>query len=238
MWEFCYAALRKIPTTSVVRPEEKEKMDIADFVWLASYPRSGNTFLRTILWHAFGLRSASVYQNDLGGNKELEEYVGHIEHNPRLLDQLKETGVALIKTHEYVKDSRPAIYVIRDGRAACVSLWEFYNRTMPIKAVIEGQHRFGTWANHVRSWAPWDRPNTLLLKYEQLRDDLPMALNAISEFLDMEIRTTNIPSRNIIASADGRWVKKQTNWRAKLTGENLRRFVEINRDILKKAGYL
>lgn len=213
-------------------------MDTGDFVWLASYPRSGNTYLRTILRHAFGLRSASVYPNDLGGNKELEEYVGHLEHKPKLQKQLKEVGVALIKTHERDKDYRPAIYVIRDGRAACVSLWEFYNRVMPIEAVIEGQHRFGTWAGHVKSWDPWERPNTLLLKYEQLRDDLPVALNAISDFLKVEIKTTKIPSRKKIANVDGRWVKKKSDWRAELKGANLRRFVGINKDILKKAGYL
>jgi len=33
-------------------------------VWLASYPRSGNTYLRAILWTCFGLRSASVYADD------------------------------------------------------------------------------------------------------------------------------------------------------------------------------
>ena len=50
-------------------------------VWVASYPRSGNTMLRTVLWHCLGLRTASVYPNDLGGNKDLEDYVGHIERN-------------------------------------------------------------------------------------------------------------------------------------------------------------
>ena len=34
-------------------------------IWIASYPRSGNTFLRTILWHCFGLKSASIYPQDL-----------------------------------------------------------------------------------------------------------------------------------------------------------------------------
>ena len=57
-------------------------MNDMKMVWLASYPRSGNTFLRTILWQCFGLRSASYYRDDLGGNKELEEYVGHIERVP------------------------------------------------------------------------------------------------------------------------------------------------------------
>jgi len=44
-------------------------MNQKDIIWLASYPRSGNTYLRTMLWHCFGLRSASIYPNDLGGNK-------------------------------------------------------------------------------------------------------------------------------------------------------------------------
>ncbi len=43
-------------------------------IWLASYPRSGNTLLRTVLYQCFGIQSASVYPNDLGGNKALQSY--------------------------------------------------------------------------------------------------------------------------------------------------------------------
>jgi hypothetical protein len=32
--------------------------------WLASYPRSGNTLLRTILKQCFGLSSQSVYPDE------------------------------------------------------------------------------------------------------------------------------------------------------------------------------
>jgi len=32
-------------------------------IWLASYPRSGNTLLRVILKHCFGLSSQSVYHD-------------------------------------------------------------------------------------------------------------------------------------------------------------------------------
>lgn len=216
----------------------RETIDIHNIVWLASYPRSGNTFLRTILWHCFGLRSASIYPNDLGGNRELEAYVGHIEHNPDIQKQLQKTGAPLIKTHEPPKDNNPAIYVIRDGRAACVSLWKFYNENIPIEAVIEGQHRFGTWSNHVMAWDPWKRPNTLLLKYEQLRNDLPNTLKSISEFLEEEILNTSVPDRNTIAGIDGRWVRKKTSWKSVLFGANLKRFIQINENILKKSGYI
>lgn len=207
------------------------------FVWIASYPRSGNTYLRTVLRHAFELRSASVYPNDLGGNQALEDYVGHLEHGPQLAAQLQANGMTLVKTHEYANDNRPAIYVIRDGRAACVSLWEFYNRTMSLETVIEGEHRFGTWQNHVLSWQPWSRANTLLLKYEQLRDDLPAALQNISEFLKVEIKSTTIPDRNSIASIDGQWVRKKTDWRSILSGNSLKRFTELNKEVLERIGY-
>lgn len=207
-------------------------------VWLASYPRSGNTFLRTVLWHCFGLRSASVYPKDLGGNRALEEYVGHIEHGPHARKQLLESGISLIKTHEYPKDGNPAIYVIRDGRAACVSLWRFGQKVIPLEALIEGRHRFGAWADHVRAWQPRDRANTLLLTYEGLRDDLPGSLAKISRFLARPIVGERLPDRNAIAAMDGRWVRQESRWQTELEGKNLARFNEVSKDVLEAYGYL
>jgi hypothetical protein len=207
-------------------------------VWLASYPRSGNTFLRTVLRHCFDLRSASVYPQDLGGNRALEEYVGHIEHGPQMYEQLRVNGLSLIKTHEYPKDSNPAIYIVRDGRAACVSLWRFYQNAIPLETVVEGRHRFGTWADHVRAWNPRVRPNTLLLVYEELRDDLSGSLGRISRFLGVPIVGERIPDRNAIAAKDGRWVRKESSWQTELQGPNLARFEEISADTLKAYGYL
>ena len=208
-----------------------------EVVWIASYPRSGNTFLRTILWHCFGLRSGSIYPDDLGGNKALEDYVGHIEHGPGNQILFPENSVALIKTHDYPIDANPAIYVIRDGRAASVSLWRFYNKSISLQAVIEGRHRFGTWSAHVAAWKPWERKNTLLLEYEDLRGNLPLVLDKISHFLKREIVSQHLPDRNTIANADGRWVRSKTDWKAEISGELLERFNEINGEMLKKMGY-
>lgn len=213
-------------------------MVVKDFVWLASYPRSGNTFLRIVLHHAFGLKSASVYPNDLGGKKALEEFAGHVEHGPDLQARLKQCGLPLIKTHELPNDQRPAIYIVRDGRAACVSLWEFFERKVPIETIIAGQHRFGTWADHVKAWTPWDRPDTLFLQYENLRDDLPGTLDTLSHFLQRDILSRTIPSRETVANSDGEWVRKPTSWRTILSDQNLATFVEINRCMLEKTGYL
>lgn len=207
-------------------------------VWLASYPRSGNTLLRTILWHCFGLRSASLYPLDLGGNRVLEEHVGHIEHGPQAKDRLRENGIALIKTHEHPQDANPAIYVIRDGRAAAVSLWRFGGKTIPLEAVIAGRHRFGTWADHVHAWRPEHRPNTLLLRYEDLRDELADSLDRIGRFLGRPAVGERLPDRSAIAASDGKWVRTESSWRTELQGSALDRFNEMNRDILAAYGYL
>jgi len=197
-------------------------------VWLASYPRSGNTFLRTLLWQCFGLRSASVYPNDLGGNKQLEEYVGHIEHGIDKQIQFPKNNIPLVKTHEYNRDNHPALYVIRDGRAASISLWKFYSKRISLESIIKGQHRFGTWSNHLQSWHPWNRPNTLLIKYEDMKNNRQAVLNNISHFLECDIINKNILDRDTIASIDGRWVKAKSHWRSEFSDDLLKQFNQIN----------
>jgi len=125
-----------------------------------------------------------IYPNDLGGRKDLEEYVGHIEHDPNGRVHFLENSIPLVKTHEYPNTTNPAIYVVRDGRAASVSLWKFYNGELALDSVIEGRHRFGTWSSHVHAWSPNNRPHTLLLKYEDMISNLPTTLQKISVFLN------------------------------------------------------
>lgn len=206
-------------------------------IWLASYPRSGNTLLRTILWQCFNLRSASIYPNDLGGNKSLETYVGHIEHSVDGQIQFPNNSTLLIKTHAPPTDKGGAIYIVRDGKAACVSLWEFYKRSLPLEAIIEGQHHFGTWSGHLSGWEPWNRPNTLLLRYEDMASDLPPVLTKLSKFLNVKTITDQIPSQDSIADADGRWVRKKSGWQSIITDDQLKLFNIINGNMMSRMGY-
>jgi len=208
-------------------------------IWLASYPRSGNTLLRTVLWHCLGLRSASIYPQDLGGNTALENYVGHIERAADGRVLFPEGTLPLIKTHESppATDHSATIYIVRDGRAASVSLWEFYKRGLPLDNVIQGNHRFGTWSQHLAAWKPWKRKNTLLLRYEDIVNDLPTVLNRLSRFLGRKIIAPGIPERECIADADGRWVRKKTRWEAVTTDDQLKLFNEINGAMMRKMHY-
>jgi hypothetical protein len=168
--------------------------------------------MRTVLYHCFGLKSGSLYPNDLGGNKALENYVGHIEHSRDGRIYFPTGSIPLIKTHEVPSDANPAIYVVRDGRAACLSVWNFYGQKISMQDIITGPVRvgswqFGNWSSHLLAWRPWERPNTLLVRYEDLVGNLSAVVPCLSRFLCRAPLTDRIPSRTDIAAVDGRWVR-------------------------------
>jgi hypothetical protein len=90
-------------------------------VWLASYPRSGNTFLRIILQKVFCLPSYSLYrvegQDHSDPSAAALEQAPHLPRNWRqLLSNRADGKIIPIKTHDPPEDDAPAIYIIRDGR--------------------------------------------------------------------------------------------------------------------------
>ena len=208
-----------------------------EITWLASFPRSGNTFLRTILFHCFGIKTASIYPRDLGGKKILEDFVGHIEHNQDKTITFQKGSIPIIKTHKLNKDNNRAIYVVRDGRAASISLWQFYGKKISKKDIILGNTRFGKWKDHLISWDPLKRKNTLLVKYEDIGNDFGSVLSSISNFLDKDIINKKLPTRDTIAFFDGRWVRSKTDWREYMSCEELELFNELNHSFMEEYGY-
>jgi hypothetical protein len=162
-------------------------------VWLASYPRSGNTFARMILNEAFAVKSTSVYELENSAIQEvpwLRERVGYAG-DLKSIDLASRQWVA-VKTHGYPTDNEPAIYVVRDGRAAICSYahWIQYNSDIEptIEELIEGKVWPGSWTDHFNAWNPEHRPNTLLIRYEDLQSRQANVLRRISTFL-------NVPQR-------------------------------------------
>jgi hypothetical protein len=160
-------------------------------IWLASYPRSGNTFLRIVLNSVFGLRSTSVYD---GETKVYDEFadvsklVGHYEQNSLDSEAVSQRQtLRLVKTHGVPMDASPSIYIVRDGRMACVSyfhfLRSFVNENITVEDIIVGKQWPGSWSQHVQSWCPTKRQSTLLIRYEDLRDENEKTCLRISQFL-------------------------------------------------------
>jgi hypothetical protein len=164
-------------------------------VWLASYPRSGNTFLRMLLHEAFGLKTYS-----LAGTREMAtsgEEVGRLvgDMNVDWTDAVSatirsDTVPHFVKTHEEpISTNDPCIYVVRDGRSAVVSYHHYLREVdgldKSLDDVIDGRVYAGSWSEHYLNWLPRHRQNTLLLRYEAITDDPNQAVEDVAAFLGM-----------------------------------------------------
>jgi hypothetical protein len=161
----------------------------APVTWLASYPRSGNTLLRTILKRCFGQTSQSIYDDAELSDPDVSELIAReaVDDNPKdFVARASREGRSLyVKIHEMPPaDKHPSIYVVRDGRSAVVShahyVREILGRDITLADVIEGKAG-QSWSQHVRAWTP--RPHTLLVRYEDLAAGNAATLKAISGFI-------------------------------------------------------
>jgi FkbM family methyltransferase len=162
-------------------------------LWLASYPRSGNTLLRLILKSAFGRGTVSAHADDaadIGTDPAVAAAVGHAALGdpwPDALERMRSADeLFLVKTHDPPPDAGPAVYVVRDGRAACRSfhhyLHDFSRDPATVADVVMGVTPFGSWGEHLDRWDPLDRPDTLLLRYELLVVDPAPQIERLAAF--------------------------------------------------------
>jgi hypothetical protein len=135
-------------------------------IWLASYPRSGNTFTRAVLRHYFDIESFSIHgdYSDIGKNDRLGNLVGHSAGDLSTLDlnaMRNSKELFFIKTHhiphEYMERQDGVIYVVRNGMDACLSYLKYIHNISGIKEtclqdVLTGKVMFGLWGNHVLRW--------------------------------------------------------------------------------------
>jgi len=86
-------------------------------IWLASYPRSGNTFLRIVLNKCFNIKTYSVYGDkfDIASHKKTSDVVGHkqLPENFEIETARKSKKLYLIKTHGYIQTEDKVIVKIR-----------------------------------------------------------------------------------------------------------------------------
>ena len=159
-------------------------------IWLASYPRSGNTFLRIVLYEVYGIESSTFHNIP---NHPFEE--NYIEY-------------PLVKTHlqphQLIPNDPgiPAIYLVRDGRDSLVSM--AYQRKNLIdtgtqyvdnlkEAIIaaEGSY-FGGWGQNVLEWL---ERASMVIRFEDLIVDPIACIEQIRPWIDLpDPRLDNLPS--------------------------------------------
>ncbi len=150
-------------------------------VWLASFPRSGNTFLRIALHRLYGVRSSVVYNVDGVAERLGRELVGFEDRAPAGDEAKRASDMShFIKTHrqrdERTHDIDRAICLVRDGRDALVSWARLQSEDQPdtfesrLREMIERDSRRGTgsWGTNVLSWLQPPARQRIVLRFEDL----------------------------------------------------------------------
>lgn len=159
----------------------------ADDVWLVSYPRSGNTWMRFMFTTALNGRVEKY--------AEVEATVPDIYRSSAcVLDRTP--SPRLLKSHEpFEPRYRSVIYLVRDPRDVAVSYRRFELERGAVSATeaprawikrfVSGDVPFGDWASHVDGWLDRaaDVSSLVLIRYEDLladpRTQLQMALDVV-----------------------------------------------------------
>ena len=168
--------------------------------FVASYPRSGNTWSRFLLCEALTETEADFRSVPFTIPAiRLHSLYGAI---PAVLPNRGR----LLRTHElYSRAYRKAVYFVRDPRDVVISNYEF-ERGFPhfrAKTFDDFLHlfdrgkinSFGSWRAHVRSWLDSPLAQTddfLLIRYEDMRRDTEGLLAKIIEFLAVPVNPERV----------------------------------------------
>jgi len=156
-------------------------------VFVASYPRSGSTWLRFLLFEALTRRDA--------GFDDVNRYIPDVGMHRDAVPLLP-SGGRLIKTHEaYRSDYARAIYIVRDVRDVALSEYAYEKAqgwvTCSLDEFLESFVRgkvngYGSWQTHARSWLDSSlarRGDLLVVRYGDLKREPETNLSQIAGFL-------------------------------------------------------
>ena len=182
-------------------------------VLVASYPRSGN------LWLRFMLHELLLGKVTWDRVRNFAPYVGRHASAPVLLPR----DGRLVKTHEpYWPVYRRAINLVRDPRNSAISYYKFLlnngkvfvPRGMDdavafdrfIDAYIGGRlDAHGTWNGHVESWIDArdaGKADVLLLRYEDMRSDPVDGLSRVAQWLGLSVDRERVEGAVAATSLD------------------------------------
>lgn len=183
---------------------------------LASFPRSGNTYLRNILYDVYGVFSWNNIDKfhqafeRIASIQEMARYRELPEKRKNKLNELKyKTRFFIVKTHELPKKILPEcdpdakiVYLIRDGRDALVSIAHHrkdiiepgtdYVRNLKEAIIAARNSYFGGWSENVREWT---KIADVVIRFEALVEEPLETVERLRGIIDLPLPDTrNIPT--------------------------------------------
>lgn len=158
-------------------------------IFIVSYPKSGNTWMRLIVANMF-FKDVNINNID----KFSPEYYSQKES---LFFNNKKR---IFKSHDYFDHRfKKVIYIVRDPREVLVSSYYFqiklgsivknYSKRKFFKDFLKGKFdsNFGSWQENVGSWYGAKNGNILFIKYENLIDHPYKEISKLSKFLNLKL---------------------------------------------------
>jgi hypothetical protein len=167
--------------------------------FVTSWPRSGNTWMRYLIFYA-------LFDNNTTDLAVVEDNIPIVDRPDlkSMLERMESRPRRMFKSHEpfapYYLPGRTA-YIIRDGRDATLSLYNYRTQLnklkMPlsefIRRTINDEFDYGSWHKHVAGWIANDpHPNLLLIRYEDMLKDTPAQLKKLLTHFGVEIAPERI----------------------------------------------
>jgi len=160
-------------------------------VFLVSYPRSGNTWVRFLFANLLKDTDEEIhFQN-------VHQYVPELGRNEKIIQDL--AFPRIIKTHSVFKEAFPrVIYLVRDGRDVYVSYYHYKkNQFSEINFenfLRRNDHFPCLWHEHVESWLfnPNVKTDIITIKYESLLENTHLELKRMVDFVDLKCSKNEI----------------------------------------------
>ena len=157
-------------------------------VFVVSYPRSGNTWVRFLL--ANTIEHDAEQPIDFHSVHSVIPDYGIREHR-QFIEAL--AGPRIMKSHSaFDRRFHRVIYLVRDGRDVMVSYYDYETKHQRFDGsfqdfLLSSQLPYGLWADHVQSWLDArEGTDLLVVRYEDLLQDAQHELERMTRFVGID----------------------------------------------------
>ncbi len=223
-------------------------------IWVASYPRSGNTFFRVLLRRMLGVNTYTVYPQPVPNMEEL----GELPFDKTIAAAARSKHLYFLKTHELPgADKYPAIYLVRDGRDSLVSHTHYtladesghtcigggenavFNNVL--HGLVATAPRFGGWSANIRAWCARAAP-THVIRFEELIRNPEATFRRAIRALDCKLpvlKSATAPEFEALHKSGPKWFRKGLvgSWKQEMPHGLATLFAKLHGDTMRELKY-